>query len=102
MARNEEYHTKISYRPAEGTLKLDRKFSGSRRAVIHQRRAKVAPKDGVLKLRVILDRYSVEVFINDGMYVMTAVIPTDLSAAEISFRTEGKAVIDVTKREIRL
>ena len=57
--------------------------------------------DGHIRLRIILDRYSFEVFINDGRYVMSAVIPTELSAQKIVFRAEGKAIIDVTKREIR-
>jgi len=100
VARNEEYHTKISYRPAEGTLKLDRKFSGSRRAVIHQRRAKVTPKDEVLKLRVIIDRCSVEVFINDGEQVMTAVIYTDLDATGMCFVSEGKTRVKARKWDL--
>jgi hypothetical protein len=33
---------------------------------------------------------------------MSAVIFTDLSAEKICFRTEGKAIIDVTKKEISL
>ena len=103
FAMDEENHSAVRFNPLDGTVKIDRKYAGSRKAIVHQRRCLVKESmDGNIRLRLILDRYSFEVFINDGMYVMTAVIPTDLSAAEISFRTEGKAVIDVTKREIRL
>lgn len=42
--------------------RLYRKFSGSRRAIIHQRRSLVNHTNGCLKLRLVLDRYSVEVF----------------------------------------
>src|SRR5699024_6133138 len=39
FAQNDKYHTAVSYRPHESILKIDRKFSGSRRAIIHQRRS---------------------------------------------------------------
>lgn len=95
FAENEEFHTGISYRPHEKTLKIDRKFSGSRRAIIHQRRAKAYSKNDELKLRIVLDRFSVEIFVNGGEQVMSAALFTPLSADGISFRCDGKAVIDV-------
>ena len=97
FAENEKYHTQVSYRPQEQTLKIDRKFSGSRRAIIHQRRALVREIDGMLKLHLVIDRYSVEVFINDGEQVMTATLYTDPAATGISFAVDGSAVVDVTK-----
>ena len=100
FAQNEQYRTSISYRPYESILKIDRKFSGSRRAYIHQRRSLVPEKNGELKLRIILDRFSVEVFINDGEQVMTATVMTDVSAKGISFFADGEVVMDVTKYEL--
>lgn len=97
FAQNEEYQTSLSFRPYESVLKIDRKFSGSRRAVIHQRRCKVIGNPDELKLRIILDRFSVEVFINDGEQVMSAVLYTDLAADGISFFADGKVKMDVTK-----
>ncbi len=95
FAEDDNFHTGISYRPHEKTLKIDRKFSGSRRAIIHQRRAKVYPKNGELKLRIVLDRFSVEIFVNGGEQVMSAALFTPLSADGISFRCDGNATIDV-------
>ncbi len=100
VARNEEYHTGVSFRPHENVLKIDRKFSGSRRAIIHQRRAQVRHDNGRLKLRLLIDRFSVEVFVNDGEKVMSATIFTDPAADGISFRTDGKARISI--RHFRL
>lgn len=100
FAQDEIHYTAISFRPMESILKVDRKFSGSRRAIIHQRRSLVNHEDGKLKLRVILDRLSVEVFVNDGEQVMTATIDTPQDAKEISFFANGKAVIDVVKYDI--
>ena len=97
FAKNDHYHTGVSFRPHESVLKIDRKFSGSRRAIIHQRRAKVNHENGRLKLRLILDRFSVEVFVNDGEKVMSATLYTDLAADGIAFFADGRVSIDVRK-----
>ena len=97
FAQDDRYYSILSYRPHESLLKIDRKFSGSRRAYIHQRRCQVAQRGGEIRLRVILDRFSVEVFINDGEQVMTATILTDPSARRICFEADGKARMDITK-----
>ena len=97
VAQNELYHTGISYRPYEGTLKIDRKFSGTRRAIVHQRRAKVDMENGRLRLRIILDRFSVEVFVNGGEKTLTATLYTDLSADGIIFLADGEVMMNVTK-----
>lgn len=96
FAQNERYHTGVSFRPRENVLKIDRKFSGSRRAIIHQRRAKVAHEGGLIKLRLILDRYSAEVFVNDGEKVLSATLYTDLDADGVSFFADGKVSFRVT------
>ena len=90
FARDDIYHTGVSFRPRESVLKVDRKFSGSRRAIIHQRRAKVNHEGGRLKLRLILDRFSVEVFVNDGEKVMSCTLNTRLSARAVTFFADGK------------
>ena len=81
---------------------MDRKFSGSRRAIIHQRRAKVDHENGRLKLRLILDRFSVEAFIGDGEKVMSATVGTDTNAEGISFFCDGKASFSVRAWELKV
>ncbi len=101
FAQNEEFRTSVSVRPHEGVVKVDRKFSGSRRAIIHQRRSKVAGcETGSIKMRLILDRYSVEVFLNDGDQVMTATYYTDLDADRISFLVDGSVKMDIVFYEL--
>ena len=97
FAQDDKYYSMLSFRPHESLLKIDRKFSGSRRAYIHQRRCLVAQKNGEIHLHVILDRFSIEIFINDGEQVMTATILTDADARGISFESDGQAVMDITK-----
>ena len=101
FAQNDVYRTSISFRPYESIVKVDRKFSGSRRAIIHQRRCLVPNKDGNIRMRIILDRFSVEVFVNDGEYVLTATMYTDLSADRISFFADGEVTMDVVKYELK-
>ncbi len=103
FAQNETYQTSLSFRPREGVLKVDRKFSGSRRAIIHQRRCLVRDpgcRRGELKLRMILDRFSVEVFVNDGEQVLTATLYTEQEAEGISFFADGAVCMDVVKYDL--
>ena len=49
---------------------------------------------------MILDRFSAEIFINDGEQVMSAVLFTEQEAKGISFFAEGAAKIDVVKYDL--
>ena len=100
FAENEKYHSTLRFRPDESVLKIDRSFSGSERAVVHQRECLVNGDCNELKLRVILDRFSAEIFINDGEQVMSAVILTEQNAKGISFFVDGAAKIDVVKYDL--
>ena len=100
FAQKDQYHTSLSFRPRESILKIDRKFSGSRRAIIHQRRSLVNSAEGSLKLRIILDRFSAEVFVNDGEQVLTATMYTDQAADGISFFSDGTVEMDVVKYDL--
>ena len=100
FAQNGTYHTAVSFRPLESIVKIDRKFSGSRRAIIHQRRSRVASRNGEVKLRIILDMFSVEVFVNDGEHVLSATMYTEREADGISFLVDGVATMDVVKYDL--
>lgn len=56
---------------------------------------------GKLKLRIVIDRFSAEVFANDGEQVMSITFKTDLNAEKISFVADGVVKIDILKYEIR-
>ncbi len=100
LAADEENHTDVNFRPAESIVKIDRKFSGSRRAVIHQRRAQAQMENGQITFRIILDRFSMEVFINGGSKVMSATLGTKQSADGIFFSCDKDAMISVTKYDL--
>lgn len=100
FAQKESMYTAVSFRPYESIVKIDRKFSGSRRAIIHQRRCLVKHTDGRIRLRIILDNFSAEVFVNDGTYVLSATIYTDAAADGISFFADGDVTMDVIKYDL--
>lgn len=100
FAQGDRYHTAVSFRPYESILKVDRKFSGSRRAAIHQRRSQVRSVNGKIKLRLILDRFSAEIFVNDGEQVMTITMYTDQAADQISFFADGNVKMDIVKYDL--
>lgn len=100
LAGNERFHSSLRFRPQEELLKINRKHSGLRRAVVYHRKCTVSGRDGFLKLRILLDRMSVEVFVGDGERTLTMAIPTELSADQITFFADGCAVIDVEKYDI--
>ena len=100
VAKDDEFYTEVRFRRKESTLKIDRMYSGSRRAIIHQRKALVNHDDGTLKLRIILDRFSAEVFVGDGEKVMSVTIETDLSADRISFLADGNVKLNLRKYDL--
>ncbi len=100
FAKDEQYHTSLLYRPEECSLLLSRTHAGFTRDYVHQRECRVWPRNGELKLRILLDRFSAEIFVNDGEQAMTTTLYTPLSAEEITFRCSGRALVTVEKYDI--
>ncbi|MBQ2689464.1 MAG: GH32 C-terminal domain-containing protein, partial [Solobacterium sp.] len=94
-AADEEHHTTILYDRIQQEITVDRSRSGTRTAVEHIRTFRTKEYDDSLKLRLILDRFSIELFVNDGEQTFTMVIDTDFSADRIRFLAEGEAVLDM-------
>ena len=102
VAKDGEYETIIRYRPGNGTLKIDRTRGGLPRDIVHTRSFLVRPQEGAIKLRVILDRFSVEVFVNDGEQAASTVIYTRQEADAITFEAGGSVLMDVEKYDLVL
>jgi len=100
VAKDGEHETIIRYRPSDGTLKLDRTRSGLPYDIVHTRSLLVRYQEGVIKLRIILDRFSVEVFVNDGEQAASAVIYTRQEAGAITFEAGGSVLMDVEKYDL--
>ncbi len=102
LAKDGEYVTTIRYKPDTSILKIDRTRSGSNFDVVHTRSLMVRPRDGALKLRILMDRFSVEIFANDGEQAATVAIFTRQEANAISFDAVGSVLLDVEKYDIHL
>jgi beta-fructofuranosidase len=96
LAENESFSTRLNIRPYENTVTIDRECSGSRRAVLDTRTCSVKCNDGSIHLRIIMDRYSIEVFTGDGEHTLSICIDTPLSADRISLQCIGSACADLT------
>ncbi len=104
FAKNEDYEMTLQYHADRQCLTIDRTHSGLERDVVCRRKMEAVPMreagKEVLKLRLLLDWYSVEVFVNDGEKVMSSVFYTPMEAEEIFFDTDGAACINVEKYDI--
>lgn len=95
VARDETHCTSIRFRPGENLIRIDRTQSGLSWDMVNVREFPVCAENGQLKLRLILDRYSLEVFVNDGEQAASNVIYTPLEAQNIRFSCAGTARVDV-------
>ena len=102
IAHNEEYTSCFTYNQKEQSIEFDRTYSGMRRDVISQRKMKLENPESTLKLRLILDKYSAELFVNDGYQVFSATFYTPLEADGIVFRCDGKAILNIEKFDIQV
>ena len=100
MACDDEYSTAFTYNRVAGVLEIDRTCCGVTKDVVCVRKIKIADTDRKLKLRFIMDRQSIELFINDGQQVATTAICTPLQADGICFNCDGSAVVDIEKYDI--
>lgn len=102
LAKNNEYETIINFNSRKNIIEFDRSYSGVYGDILHKREMKVADKNGKVKIRLIIDKYSVEIFANDGEQVMTSTFYTPLEATDITFASEGNSIINIKKHNIEV
>jgi beta-fructofuranosidase len=100
LAHNNTYTTKCSYIPKDGMFTFDRTYSGLNRDVPCIRTMIIPDKSVNITIRILLDKYSAEIFINDGKQVMSNVIYTPLEAQDILFNVNGELVANIVKHKI--
>jgi beta-fructofuranosidase len=96
--KGEAEETVLSWEAESGWLRLDRSRGGvpivsksSTHPECQEYRARVAALDGVLRLRIILDRSSAEVFAQGGSTVMSATVYPGEGSDGLEFFSEGGA-----------
>ena len=108
IIRTVSYHSAISTRarfePERSVLTIDRTHAG--RGVtpgdetVDKRTVQLRKRGSELDLRILLDRWSVEVFINQGEQVISASLYIDPDAQEILFRADGKAEMNIIQYQL--
>ena len=99
LACDQKHYTELMYNQKKGTFTTDRTYSGMTKDLLSSRSMQVKVADRC-RIRIIMDKYSIEVFVNDGEYAMTSLIYTGLDAEQIKFGCEGKATFSVEKYDI--
>lgn len=94
LAENGTNKIVLAYNPRERLLSLDRSWSGTRRLACNTCACPLSGGDEV-RLRIIMDTYSIEVFVNGGEQVLTCTFYTDAAAQGISFHSDGAVRMDV-------
>ena len=102
LAKNNEYETIISFNSKKNIIEFDRSYSGNYGDILHKREMKVRDKNGKVNMGLIIDKYSVEIFANDGEQVMTSTFYTPLEATGITFASEGNSIINIKKHDIEV
>ena len=100
-ARDSSHYVEIRCDLARGELVFDRSHGGSHRDIAHTRHVIAEPKDGKLSLRLLMDKESIELFINGGERVVTSLIPTPLDAEGITFAADAPVAMSVEAHHLR-
>ena len=95
VAEGKDHSVAVCYCPATGTVLVDRSRGGWPEGVLNQREFAVRDRAGEITLRFILDRYSIELFVNGGEEAASFAIFSPKEADGISFEAEGKAIVDI-------
>lgn len=95
LAKDRTHSVMIVCELARGELVFDRSHGGSHRDIAHTRHVKAEMREGRLTLRLLMDKESIELFINDGERVVTSLIPTPLEADGITFAADAPIRLSV-------
>lgn len=99
FAKDDTHHISLAYR--NQMLVLDRAYSGMVRDSLAHREVRVKYPQKELQLRIILDRNSLEVFVNRGEQVLSMTFYTPLEAEGISFTSTMQADLSVEKYTLK-
>lgn len=100
--KGDGFHTAITLLPKKGTICLDRSLSGFPHDVNHIRQFPVTFREGKLRLRLLLDRYSAELFVEDGQQAASMVLYPPENADGITFRADAPVELFVEKYDLQI
>lgn len=94
FAMDAGHHTSLRIYPQLGHITFDRTYSGLKRDILCKRSMQV-PAGEAIRLRLVMDRNTVELFVNDGAYALSALVYTEVAAQGIAFAARGTAALDI-------
>ncbi len=95
LRASSENETVLSYEKDSQILKLNRdKSSDVSYNIKGEREVKLQSDDNLLKLRIFVDKSSIEVFANDGQAVLSSRIYPDKHSTDIKFASDGETVLN--------
>ena len=100
LARDGEYSTAMSFDPQNNMVTIDRSKSGCPESPANIREFNVEPQNSILKIRMLLDKNSIEFFFNDGQMAASVSIYTPLFADAICFYSDSEIKMDIEKYDI--
>ena len=101
-AEGESVYTELTILPEEGIMRMDRLNSGFPHDIVHVREFPVPIQNGEIDLRIIMDKYSLELFAGGGACAASMTLYTPLTADGISFSADGSALLDVEKYDLAI
>jgi beta-fructofuranosidase len=100
LACGEGKYTKVTYEPMEDTITFDRSYSGLHKDVVCTRKMKIDSFHEEMEIRILMDKYTIEMFVDQGKYVMSSLIYTSLDCTNIDFATDGQVHLNIEKYDI--
>lgn len=97
FAKNADSYSSLVFYPKKSILKYKTVYTVNGKIKTNEQKCILYSKDSALSLRIILDKYSAEIFMNGGEQVISSVLLNDSSADKISFSSDGDAIVDITK-----
>ena len=101
FAKDGDHYIRLSYKPARSLITIDRSRSGQCSEITARRSYRAAYADGSLSLRILIDKWSAEVFVNGGEQVMSLTYYTPADADGITFLADGTVAMDITAYHIQ-
>jgi len=95
VAADETVYTSIVYSSENSTITFDRTNSGLKQTGHNCRTIQLPKLDSRLNLRLLMDKYSIELFINDGEFASTNIIRTAMEIDGIYMKGEGNIEVDI-------
>ena len=95
IAEDFSHRTVVEADLSEGMITVDLTESGNPESMAVRKSFPAEPENGVLDLKILIDRYSVEVFAGDGKSAASFVLYAPQEADGISFEQTGGVTADI-------